>query len=99
MDDERFILEIEKHTVLYDITNPFYKDNAKKEKAWRLIAGVVGVEVDVCRTRWKTLRDAFVKNRKNTNLPSGSAGGNQKDWKYSEIMSFLLPHLQPRRSV
>lgn len=98
MDDERFILEVQKHTVLYDTRNPFYKDNAKKEKAWSLIAEVVGVEVDVCRARWKTLRDAFVKNRSKKNLPSGSAGGTQKEWKYSEMMSFLLPHLKPRSS-
>lgn len=44
MDDERFILEVEKHTVLYDTTNPFYKDNSKKDKAWSLIAQVLGVE-------------------------------------------------------
>ncbi len=35
---------IEKHGVIH--MNPFYKDNAKKEKAWSLIAGVVGVEVE-----------------------------------------------------
>jgi len=50
------------------------------------------------RDRWKTLQDYFVKNRKK-NLPTGSAGGSQKEWKYAEIMSFLLPHIQPRRSV
>ncbi|XP_056156823.1 uncharacterized protein LOC130130986 [Lampris incognitus] len=97
MDNERFILEVEKHKVLYDATDPFYKDNTRKDKAWNSIGGVFGVEVDVCKVRWKALRDAFVRSRKK-NLPSGSAGGNQKDWKYTEIMSFLLPHLRPRSS-
>ncbi len=41
MDDESFILEAEKHTLLYDTTYPFY--NSKKDMAWSLIAGVVGV--------------------------------------------------------
>ncbi|KAE8281667.1 hypothetical protein D5F01_LYC20663 [Larimichthys crocea] len=43
------------------------------------------------------LRDSFVKYRKKS-LPSGSAGGSQKEWKYTEIMSFLLPFIQPRSS-
>ncbi|XP_049459842.1 uncharacterized protein LOC125905717 [Epinephelus fuscoguttatus] len=53
--------------------------------------------MEECKRRWKQLRDSFVKN-KNKTVPSGSAGGSQKDWKYSNNMSFLLPHLQPRSS-
>ncbi|XP_049909247.1 nuclear pore complex protein Nup214-like isoform X4 [Epinephelus moara] len=53
--------------------------------------------VEECKRRWKQLRDSFVKN-KNKTVPSGSAGGSQKDWKYSNNMSFLMPHLQPRSS-
>ncbi|CAL8391529.1 unnamed protein product [Arctogadus glacialis] len=57
-----------------------------------------GVEIaDTCKARWKVLRDAFVKKQKK-GIPSGSAGGTQKDWKYAEIMSFVLPHVQPRSS-
>ncbi|XP_078018337.1 uncharacterized protein LOC144458772 [Epinephelus lanceolatus] len=53
--------------------------------------------MEECKRRWKQLQDSFVKN-KNKTVPSGSAGGSQKDWKYSNNMSFLLPHLQPRSS-
>ncbi|KAI4805286.1 hypothetical protein KUCAC02_009911, partial [Chaenocephalus aceratus] len=53
--------------------------------------------VDICKARWKSLRDAFVKNRKKS-LPSGSAGGMQKGWKYTDLMSFLLPYVQQRSS-
>ncbi|CAL8275165.1 unnamed protein product [Boreogadus saida] len=87
--------------VLNNELPPFLKylqqDNGRKDKAWHLIAAVLGVDADMCKARWKALRDAFVKNRKK-GIPSGSAGGTQKDWKYSEIMSFVLPHLQPRSS-
>ncbi|KAI4817102.1 hypothetical protein KUCAC02_009384 [Chaenocephalus aceratus] len=54
--------------------------------------------VDVCKAKWKSLRDAFVKTRKKS-IPSGSAGGSQKAWKYSDIMSFLLPYIQQRSST
>lgn len=57
--------------------------------------------VSECRRRWKLLRDAFVRNKKqnNNNLPSGSAGGTVKEWKYDRVMSFLLPYMQPRKLV
>ena len=44
MDDKLFIMEVEKQTILYDITHHFYKDNIRKDKAWCLVAGVYGVE-------------------------------------------------------
>ncbi|KAG7521738.1 hypothetical protein JOB18_005959 [Solea senegalensis] len=44
MDDERLIMEVEKYKILYDTTDPYYKDNVRKDKAWFLIAGVLGVD-------------------------------------------------------
>ncbi|XP_075328922.1 uncharacterized protein LOC142387995 isoform X3 [Odontesthes bonariensis] len=95
--NEGLIAEVEQHTILYDTTHPFYKDNARKERTWHLIAGVVGVDADTCKTKWKGLRDTFVRTQKKP-LPSRSAGGTQKQWKYYEKLSFLLPHIQPRSS-
>jgi len=43
MDDERFILEVQKYNILYDTTDPFYKDNTRKDNTWNIIAGVIGV--------------------------------------------------------
>ncbi|XP_019129362.1 transcription factor Adf-1-like [Larimichthys crocea] len=94
MDDERLIVEVEQHKIIYDITHPFYKDNGHKDRAWHLIAEVLEVDADTCKARWRALRDSFVKNRKK----SGLVGGIQKEWKYTDIMSFLLPYIQPRSS-
>jgi len=30
MDEERLIIEVENHRIIYDTTHPFYKDNTKK---------------------------------------------------------------------
>ncbi|XP_062338222.1 uncharacterized protein LOC134036989 [Osmerus eperlanus] len=48
-----------------------------------------------CQGRWN-LRDQFSK--KKVQPRSGSAAGPQKEWKYSQALSFLVPHLQPRSS-
>ncbi|RVE74225.1 hypothetical protein OJAV_G00019910 [Oryzias javanicus] len=95
MDDERLILEVEKHNILYDSKHAFYKDPVRKEKAWNLIAKVLDADADTCKTRWRVLRDSFVRNQKKTN-PSGSGGGSLMDWKYKDTISFILPHLQHR---
>lgn len=99
MDNVTFILEVESRTVLYDTTHPFYKDNARKEKAWAEIAEKVGVEVDICKAKWKSFRDTLLKYRKKAQQPGGSAGvGNQREYKYAALMEFVVPFLQPRSS-
>uniref|UniRef100_A0A1A8EN57 MADF domain-containing protein n=1 Tax=Nothobranchius korthausae TaxID=1143690 RepID=A0A1A8EN57_9TELE len=98
MDHERFIIEVQHHAVLYDSSHAFYKDHTRTERAWNDIAATVGSTANDCKSRWKQLRDSFVKYRKRTSLPSGAAGGSQRDWKYAELMSFLIPFLQSRSS-
>ena len=44
MDEELLILEVQNHKVIYDPSNPFYKDNHKKDEACKKIAEVVGVD-------------------------------------------------------
>lgn len=45
------------------------------------------------RSRWKSLRDSYVKETKHKlALGSGSAKP-KKDWRYTQEMSFLTPHL------
>ena len=46
MDDERLIVEVEQHKIIHEINHHLFhkKDNVKKDKAWHLIAVVLGVE-------------------------------------------------------
>ena len=44
MDDERLIVEVEQHKIIYEINHPFYKDNVRKDKAWHLIAVGLGLD-------------------------------------------------------
>ncbi|XP_055065449.1 uncharacterized protein [Misgurnus anguillicaudatus] len=53
--------------------------------------------VDLCKAKWRSLRDTFVKTRKKVPA-SGSAGGCSKEWKYADIMSFIVPYVQQRSS-
>ena len=44
MDTEKLILEVEAYPIIYDVSHANYKDNHKKEKAWKEIAAVFGVD-------------------------------------------------------
>jgi hypothetical protein len=41
MDATRLIIEVEKHPLLYNPSNPKYKDALSKEKAWNAVATVL----------------------------------------------------------
>ena len=44
MDDERLIVEVPQHEVIYVPNHPFYKDNGRKDKVWNLIGVVLGMD-------------------------------------------------------
>ncbi|KAK7939070.1 hypothetical protein WMY93_002396 [Mugilogobius chulae] len=85
---------------LYDTKSYHYRDRNKKDLAWRKVSEAVGEPEDVCRKKWKGLRDTYLKEkRRETEKRSGSAGGTKKKWKYSEVMSFLDPFIAPRQTT
>ncbi|XP_077433951.1 UV-stimulated scaffold protein A isoform X4 [Vanacampus margaritifer] len=66
-------------------------DNTRKEKAWNEVAAALGYTANDCKSRWRQLRDSFVKHKKETSLPSGSSGGTQKDWKHAVLIAAFPP--------
>lgn len=97
MDDHRVILEVQRHRILYDTTDPFYKDNMRKEQAWNEVSAVLCADPADCKARWRILRDSFVKHVKKASVPNIPPGVAPRDWKYTTSMTFLLPFIQARR--
>ena len=54
MDEEKLILEVESHKIIYDVTNLFYKDAHKKEAAWNAISAALGVDGELIITGLST---------------------------------------------
>ena len=50
MDEEKLTLEVESHTIIYDVTHPFYKDTHKKASVWNAISAAVGVDGELIIT-------------------------------------------------
>ena len=56
--------------------------------------------VDVCKRKWKTLRDGYKKekNREKERCRSGAGLGSGRLWRYAAVMSFLAPFLEFRET-
>ncbi|CAK6970780.1 transcription factor Adf-1-like [Scomber scombrus] len=96
--EEKLIVAVCGHPVLYDTTAVFYRDRYKKEEAWAKVGAEVGLTVEVCRKKWKGLRDTYLKKKREGERRSGSAGGELKKWRFSAVLSFLEPFTTPRET-
>ena len=58
------------------------------------------LSVDVCRRRWKSLRDRYLRHKKSEKAgkKSGSAAGTATKWKFAGVLSFLDPFVTPRET-
>ncbi|GFR69657.1 U4/U6 small nuclear ribonucleoprotein Prp3 [Elysia marginata] len=92
------LTEIKNRPLLYNTSNPFYKDNARRAEAWREIAKLVFPEaagkvaevrrVKELQARWKSLRDSYSKHRKRV-LTYGEEGLHCKPYIFAAKLSFL----------
>ena len=57
--------------------------------------------MDVCRRKWKSLRDRYMKEKRSEKeaKKSGSAAGTSKKWKFFVVLSFLDPFVTPRETT
>uniref|UniRef100_A0A9J7YAR1 MADF domain-containing protein n=1 Tax=Cyprinus carpio carpio TaxID=630221 RepID=A0A9J7YAR1_CYPCA len=93
---KRLVLSVSSHPELYDTSLYFYRDRNKKDLAWKSVGEEIGQPEDVCRKKWKSLRDTYLKEMEKR---SGSAAGSVKKWKYSQILGFLDPFVTPRETT
>ncbi|XP_077073440.1 transcription factor Adf-1-like [Siphateles boraxobius] len=88
--EEKLILAVSGQPELFDSSSYFYRDRNKKDLAWKKISEEIVQPDDVCRKKWKSLRDTYLKEkRKEMEKRSGSAAGSGKRWKFSQILGFL----------
>ncbi|XP_064617230.1 uncharacterized protein LOC135481321 [Liolophura sinensis] len=90
---EKLIELVRQNPPLYDVSRKDYKDALKNTNIWASIAATLqehGLIGDFRKTRWRTLRDTFVRKKREMKLKrSGSCAANGKRWKFMDIMQFL----------
>ncbi|CAL8240043.1 unnamed protein product [Gadus morhua 'NCC'] len=83
--DQHIIVAVCGRPVLYDTTMVSYRDRNKTERAWVDVAEDIGVPVDVCRRRWKSLRDRYMRYKRNEK-EGKRAGQRQGEWTRGDLL-------------
>lgn len=93
--NDRLITAVHKRPVLWDCCRSDYKDPRKKMTAWKEVLADCGRDPAGCsvQTRWKSLRDTFIKKHRawKTGATRGSGGDDEKStrWPYFKLLIFL----------
>lgn len=99
---ERIIAFVKEHKVLYDKTLRAYKNNNNRNKLWVQLASELGMDAKSLTTRWRSLRDRYVKELKiaDLNHRSGAEANDADDsWEFMEHMAFLKEHVAKRKTT
>ncbi|XP_036322106.1 uncharacterized protein LOC118736112 [Rhagoletis pomonella] len=96
--EEKLIEAVRAHSCLYDKSSHLFRNKLLKEKAWDAVACAVGVPVTNCQTRWKSLRDRFVRKTGLQKKKSGSGAEDGATWQYLEAMDFMRGFVAPRKT-
>ncbi|XP_062709729.1 uncharacterized protein LOC109428118 [Aedes albopictus] len=100
--NERIIAFVKEHKVLFDKTMRAYKNNNTRNKLWAELGSELNMDVKSLTTRWRSLRDRFVKELKIADLchRSGAEAIDEGDnWEFMEHMAFLKEHVAKRKTT
>ncbi|XP_017477344.1 PREDICTED: transcription factor Adf-1-like [Rhagoletis zephyria] len=100
---EELILEVKNRPYLYDDKHKEYKNLVAKEQAWKKIGEVLKMSPMNAKSRWKNLRDSYVKYKNQLNKVTDAAGEEAVNNRFSKwtghsYLSFLDETLA-RRSI
>lgn len=99
-EKRRVAEEVSKHMNIYDICNASYSDKQLESATWRKIAESTGLDIDVCKRHWNSLRHSanYYASEKKIPYKSGADADDpileekyRSDWQYKDTMSFYTP--------
>ncbi|KAK6113802.1 Alcohol dehydrogenase transcription factor Myb/SANT-like family protein [Brugia pahangi] len=62
--NDSLIREVRLNPIIYDFSHPLYGNAIKKQETWIEIAAKLNEKVEAVKTRWRTLRDRYTKERR-----------------------------------
>lgn len=97
--DAKLVREVEKHPALYNPKRRGYKDAAEMDRSWIQIANELGMKPLDVKTRWRCLRDKFVREKKRLVLDGEASYRSRDPWPLLDDMSFLWEFINHRKDV
>ncbi|XP_034951148.1 uncharacterized protein [Chelonus insularis] len=105
---EKLISAVKKHPVLYDSSDAKYSSKQAKLKAWNAVARATiqgwdlmssqqkELEDKILRTKWRNLRDCFVKEFKWQSEFFKHQRRTRRKYIYYDLLTFLAPSIQTK---
>ncbi|XP_028830742.1 uncharacterized protein LOC114787122 [Denticeps clupeoides] len=90
---EGLIGTVRNYPELYDVTLPVYRDRDKRADAWERVGAEIGRSADECKTKWKSIRDRYARDRRLERTKKKKAGF----WDLRDSLSFLDPYIKERQ--
>ncbi|XP_062538739.1 uncharacterized protein LOC134207014 [Armigeres subalbatus] len=98
-----FISVIKKHPVLYVKSSKAYRNVFIKDNVWLNVANEVKLPTDEVKSKWKHLRDRFMKELRRVEETTASGAGTatvyEPTWRFYEELSFLAEHCKRRSTT
>lgn len=87
--EEILINEIRSYEHLWKVVSTKHKDLQRCENSWEEISRKLKQEKETCKSKWKYLRDTFIRKKKEYASKSGSKRNLHKKWEYFDSLTFL----------
>ncbi|KAK3926172.1 Transcription factor Adf-1 [Frankliniella fusca] len=92
---KKLIQLVKDHPFLYDKDVEEFKDEAKKNEVWKMIANSLSVEDAEAQMRWARLRVEFGRHRRKKQAAE-ICGTHIRDWPLYNSLTWLAPHVKMR---
>ncbi|XP_014090849.2 uncharacterized protein [Bactrocera oleae] len=95
IDDFKLIREVKIRPYFYVKGLTGYRNSTLRKKGWEQIGAIFDTSGEECCTRWRVIRDRYVKliAKKGANKP---LTGYDKNWTLYKHLGFLKAHIKPR---
>ncbi|GFO31737.1 hypothetical protein PoB_005824200 [Plakobranchus ocellatus] len=95
---EALIELVRKYKMIYAPKSAYYRDSRAVAEAWAQITKAMqlpGLTTNEVKVRWRTLRDSYIKKKKELAKISAGDEGNTATvrWKYMSLLGFLDPYI------
>nr|XP_009860382.1 transcription factor Adf-1-like isoform X2 [Ciona intestinalis] len=91
--NETLIELVRKNPLIYQSKNRFHKDKKKRNSCWGYISSELEQPVECCATRWRSLRDRFLREQKKLENTGSTT------WDLYPQLLFLNGHLRRRTNI
>ncbi|GFR79781.1 transcription factor Adf-1 [Elysia marginata] len=88
--EEALIDAVQCSPTLYDKSDKDYCNRQAVQRLWNEIADELECEAALCKSKWQSLRDYFIKKKREYERSKGQS--NKRPWHLYQRMSFILPY-------